>query len=186
MKRLVCGILMICAGLAAPEKSAAQSPIPFAVEGRAGIAFPSGDLARLANSGVGFGATVTVQLMPNYALYGGYSRTEFELEGGTDGRAIDSGFAVGLTAAYPWLGTRVMPWLGTGLLFHDLEVQGAPPAEGSSEIGWELGGGLAILLAPRVRLTPGISLRTYAAPLPGRSDGRVSYATAGVGLNVAF
>ncbi|MBA2243672.1 MAG: outer membrane beta-barrel protein [Gemmatimonadetes bacterium] len=186
MKKLVCGILLSCAALAAPAAAAAQSPVPFAAEGRVGVAFPSGDLDRLANSGVGFGATLTVQLMPNYGLYGGYSRTEFEMEGAADARAIDSGFAVGLTAAYPWLGTRVMPWLGTGLLFHDLEVRGLSPAEGSSEIGWELGGGLAVVLAPRVRLTPGISLRTYAAPLPGRSDGRVSYATAGVGLNVAF
>ncbi len=186
MKRIVYGPLLAYAVMMASSGAAAQLPIPFAVEGRIGVASPTGNLGEQANTGFGSGATVSVQLIPNYGLYGGYSRTEFDLDVADNARAVDSGFAVGLTAAYPLFGAGIMPWFGSGLLLHDLAVQGATTVSGSSQIGFEVGGGITVPVAPRVRLTPGIGFRRYTAPLLAQAEASISYLTAGVGVNVAF
>lgn len=184
MKKLVLATFAALAASAAAAPLAAQSPIPLSVEVRAGAAIPTGgDFAEHAQTGFGLGASAAVQLFPNYGLYAGYSRTQFDLD--IEGaRAIDSGFSVGLTAAYPGLG-GITPWLGTGLLFHTLDVEGATQAEGDAQVGFEVGGGVVVPVAPRVRLTPGIAYRRYSAPFLHDTE-PISYFSAGLGLNVAF
>jgi hypothetical protein len=175
-------VLLTLAGI--PRTAAAQSPIRLAVEPRVGAAFPLGTLGDHAETGSGWGVSATVQLVPNYGLYGGYSRTEFDLDAGE--RAIDSGFSVGLSAAYPGLFGGLTPWLGTGLLIHDLEVEGVAIPAGDSSVGFEVGGGVVVPLAPRIRLTPGIGYRQYRAPFIGDANATISYLSLAVGLNLAF
>ena len=95
---------------------------------------------------------------------------------------------MGLTAALPGGGARVAPWIGAGAVFHTLELGGVE--EGiDEEVGFEVGGGVALGLSPNVRLTPGIGFRRYSARLEGLLGDRemdVSYFTAGVGLNISF
>jgi hypothetical protein len=178
--------LAFVVSLTVTEAGLAQSPIPLAVEARAHAAFPTVDLGTHARTGFGYGVSATVQLFPNYGLYGGWSRTEFDLEQ-QGGRAIDSGFAIGLTAAYPMLLVGgLTPWLGSGLLIHRLEVTGASVPAGNASLGFEFGGGVAIPLTPTVRLTPGLGYRWYNAPFIGRGSARISYLSAGAGLNVSF
>jgi hypothetical protein len=164
----------------------AQSPIPLSLEARAHAAVPTADLGTHAQTGIGFGVSATVQLFPNYGLYGGWSRTEFDLDQ-ADARAVDSGFSVGLTASYPGLlGGGLAPWLGSGVLFHSLDVDGAAVPQGDAGIGFEVGGGVAVPLGPRVRITPGLGYRWYNAPFVGAASARISYLSAGVGLNASF
>jgi hypothetical protein len=176
----------VVAGAAvAASPAAAQSPIPFAVEARGGLAFPAADLNPHAEMGVGYGATVTVQLLPNYGLYGGWSRTEFPLEQ-EGARATDSGFALGLTAAYPGLLGGVTPYFGSGILFHDLEVENLVVPEGDRGLGVELGGGVVLPLGQRVRVTPGLGYRWYTAPFVDNASATISYLSVSVGLNYSF
>jgi hypothetical protein len=173
----------------AAEQAAAQSPIPLAVEVRADAAFPtgSGGFADLAENGVGFGVNVALQLIPNLGIYGGYSRTTFDLDVPGNARAVDSGFSVGLTTAIPGFGPAIMPYLGAGLLFHDLELENViTPVTADGQLGFEVGGGLAIALLPRVRLTPGVGFRRYQAQFIGNQRETISYFTGGLGLNLAF
>jgi hypothetical protein len=172
--------------LGAAEVAAAQSPIPFSVEARAAAAFPRGALDENWGTGVGFGVTATVQLLPNYGIYGGYSRTTFGADDNGLANAVDSGFAVGLTRAFVVAGPALVPWVGTGLLIHDMEVAGVANAGGDSQLGFEFGGGVAAALTPRVRLTPGIGYRQYGVRLLGAERETVSYFSIGIGLNVAF
>jgi hypothetical protein len=187
MKALWAGVAGILVVSAVPDSGAvAQSPIPLAVEVRAGTAIPTGSLADHTDTALGVGVSATVQLFPNYGLYGGWSRTSFNLEQeGANARAVDSGFAIGLTAAYPGI-LGITPWLGSGVLIHDLDVEGVNVPDGDSSIGFEAGGGVVVPIAPRVRLTPGIGFRWYNAPFIGDASARISYFSAGVGLNVGF
>jgi opacity protein-like surface antigen len=174
--------------------AAAQSPIPISAEVRVDGGFPRGALEENAGAGpaIGFGVNLAVQLVPNYALYGGYSRTVFDLDGATftpdangdTPRAIDSGFSVGLTRAFQ-LGGPVMPYVGVGLLVHDLEMEGIAGG-GDSQLGFEFGAGAAIPVAHRIRLTPGIGYRQYSARILGNERETVNIFSAGVGLNLAF
>jgi hypothetical protein len=84
------------------------------------------------------------------------------------------------------LGAGMTPWLGSGLLIHRLEVTGAPVPDGSTSLGFEFGGGVAIPVAPAVRITPGLGYRWYNAPFIGRQSARISYLATGVGVNVSF
>ena len=185
---------MFVAALAAVAASAgdasAQMGIPLSIEGRLDYAVPTGDFDDVADEGSAWGAGVSLGVRPGLALYGSYSNARFGV-GLTDDEepdAEDSGFSVGVTAAIPGGTARVAPWIGAGAVFHTLELGGVE--EGiDEEVGFEVGGGVAIGLAQNVRLTPGIGFRRYSTELETLLGGReldVSYFTAGVGLNVSF
>jgi opacity protein-like surface antigen len=172
-----------------PAPAAAQSPVPFSVEARAEAAFPRGALDERWGMGAGFGVNATVQLVPNYGLYGGYSRVVFDLDPLDDLQAVDSGFAIGLTRAFPVAGPAIVPWIGSGLLIHDLQLRDRVDdrtASGDSQLGFEIGGGVAVALSRNIRLTPGIGYRQYGARILGEERETVQYFSAGVGLNVGF
>jgi hypothetical protein len=154
----------------------AQSPIPISVEVRGDAAVPTGSFGDRVDTGVGFGVSASVAVMPNVGVYGSYSRTEFGLTG-AEGNAVADGFAAGLTTAFGPRGA-VTPWVGAGVLFHGLDVAGT--REG--DVGFEVGGGVAVPLGPNLRLTPGVGYRQFGAG----AHGNVSYVSAGVGLNLAL
>jgi hypothetical protein len=172
-------------GVAATAGSAAAQ-VPLSVEVRADAAIPvGGDFAEHASTGVGLGVSATLQLVPNYGLYGSYSRTTYDLDVGNDARAIASGFSVGLTRAFP-IDRELVPWVGTGLVLHNLDLEGTNATGGDSQLGWEVGGGLAIGILPRVRLTPGVGYRQFSSRFLHGDRERIGSLTAGIGLNVAF
>lgn len=184
-------VLAALAAFGVAESAQAQR-LPLSVEVRVDGASGQGDFGDAVEGGVGFGVNAALGITPGLGVYGGYSTTGFELET-VDGDATDAGFAVGLTAALPSLGSgRVSPYIGAGLLLHELTLD-ANLGEGSelevevdSDPGFEVGGGLAISLTPTVRVTPGIGYRRYdtESTLPGFD--RVEYLTYGVGLNLSF
>jgi opacity protein-like surface antigen len=183
----------VAAVVGTPGIAQAQTlPIPLAVEGRIDAAFPMGDFADIAGSGVGVGAGVSLGITPGVGVYGTYSHTRFGtgLTGGDTPDATDAGFSVGVTTALPGIAPNVAPWVGGGLVFHQLQVNGSS-AGVSQDMGFEVGGGVAVGVARNVRLTPGIGYRQYGARIPALGglaarDLNVQYLTLGVGLNVAF
>ena len=167
-----------------------SAQIPLSVEGRVGAAFPTGDFGEDLETGLGLEASATFGLAPGFGIYGSYSHTTFNADGGGGG-LVDSGFSVGATASFSRMSPRVTPYIGAGLLMHDLEVDvddADDPDVGETDLGFEVGAGLAVDVAPHVRLTPAGGYRRYGAELPGLrgGEGDVSYLTLGVGLNVGF
>lgn len=167
-------------------------PIPLSVEGRVDAAFPVGDFADVAGNGAGFGVGASLGVAPGLGVYGTYSNTRFGVGIGSSDTpdAADSGFSVGVTTALPGLTANVSPWIGGGLVFHQLAVNGSRTGV-DQDMGFEVGGGVAVGVAPGVRLTPGIGYRRYSASIPALGglaarDVGVQYVTAGVGLNIAF
>lgn len=155
----------------------AHAQLPISVEVRADAGVPTGSFGDVVDTGLGVGVSAAVNVMPNLGVYGGYSRTEFALSN-ADGRAVDSGFSAGVTTSVPGVTFGgAQPWIGAGALFHKLDVGGT--SEG--DVGFEVGGGVAIPLGQHLRLTPGVGYRQYGAGVRN-----VSYVSAGVGMNVSF
>jgi opacity protein-like surface antigen len=186
MRKTVFASMAVAIALTAGQADA-QMGIPLSVEGRLDYAVPVGDFDDAVDEGTSWGAGVSFAVSPGIAVYGTYSQTRFEIED-SDIDVSDDGFSVGLTAGLPVMGGGISPWLGAGVLIHTLEVDGEN--EGiDQDVGFEVGGGLAIPLAPNIRLTPGIGYRQYGVDvgtLLGEAEFDVQYFTAGVGLNLSF
>jgi hypothetical protein len=187
----LCVTLATAAGFATAPVASQAMGVPVALDARAEVAFPMGDFGDIVGTGAGFTVGAAVGLVPGFAVYGNYSQVRFG--GGWTGNetsdATDSGFAVGLSAALP--GTAGLdPWVGAGLLFHRLEVRGTRTGV-SEDMGFEVGGGVAIPLTPRLRLSPAVNYRQYGASIPALAgltarDLTVQYLSLGLGLNLSF
>ena len=192
MKKAVFATVAVALSLAAGE-ARAQFGIPLSVEGRVDYAVPVRDFDDIADEGISWGAGVSLGVTPGIGVYGTYSQTEFELSGGGDVEIRDAGFSVGLTAALPRV-SSLSPWVGAGLVIHqfDFNEDDAPnnhDAGVDEDLGFEVGGGLAIPVGANIRLTPGIGYRQYGVDvgtLLTASQFDVSYFTAGVGVNFSF
>ena len=189
MKRAVFAAVLAAVAASAGDAHA-QMGIPLSVEGRLDYAVPTGDFDDVVDEGAGWGAGLSLGISPGLALYGTYSNTRFGvgLLDDEEPQAEDGGFSVGLTAAIPGGTYRVAPWIGAGAVFHTLELNGVEDGI-DEEVGFEVGGGVAIGIAQNVRLTPGIGYRRYSTELDGLlgdTELDVSYVTAGVGLNISF
>lgn len=180
----------VALGLAASAGDlSAQMGIPFSAEGRIDYAVPMGDFDDAAGEGVSVGAAASVGVAPGLGVYGSYSMTRFGagLTSDETADAEDRGFSVGLTTSLPRF-AGAAPWVGAGVVLHQLELGGED--EGiDEEMGFEVGGGVALSLSPNVRLTPGVGYRRYGTSIAGLLGDReldVQYVTAGVGLNISF
>jgi len=192
MKKAAFASVAVALALGAADAQA-QLPIPLSVEGRLDYAVPVSDFDDAVDEGISWGAGVSLGVSPGVGVYGTYSQTEFAIEDMDDVEVQDAGFSVGLTAALPMMGTGISPWVGAGLVIHQFEFDGEGNDEDEDgideDLGFEVGGGLAIPLASNIRLTPGIGYRQYgvdAGTLLGTTEFDVQYFTPGVGLNLSF
>jgi opacity protein-like surface antigen len=192
MTKAVFAAAAVAITLAAGEANA-QFSIPLSVEGRVDYAVPVGDFDDSVDEGISWGAGVSLGVAPGLGLYGTYSQTEFSIEDIDEAEVQDKGFSIGLTTALPRV-SGISPWVGAGLVIHEFDFNdedgGSDDNDGIEEdLGFEVGGGLAIPLAPNIRLTPGIGYRQYGVnvgTLLGNAEFDVQYFTAGVGLNLSF
>ncbi|HEX8393920.1 MAG TPA: outer membrane beta-barrel protein, partial [Longimicrobium sp.] len=155
----------LAAGLAvllAAGSAAAQSPIPFSIEGRVDRAVPLGDFDDLVDAGFSTGVAASVQVRPGLGVYASYNYAVFGPKIVSDADdAVDQGVSLGLTAAIPTGTTRLQPYVAAGLVAHQFKLYDEVEAE--EEIGFEVGAGVAIPLVGPLRLTPSVAYRTYNA-----------------------
>jgi opacity protein-like surface antigen len=173
--------------VASAGEAKAQLPIPLSIEGRMDYAVPVRDFDDSVDEGTSWSVGASLGVSPGLGVYGTYSHTEFPIEDVDNADVEDSGWSVGLTTALPRV-AGISPWVGAGLLIHQLEVDDSDDGI-DEDVGFEVGGGLALQLARNVRLTPGIGYRQYtveAESLLGSDEFDVTYFTAGIGVNVSF
>jgi len=198
MKRLVSSGLLAVALVAAAEVQA-QGILPFSVEARGGLAFPTTDFPTgnggvgEAENGVGFGVNATFSFLPGIAVYGGWDRVTFgagdNVGGGSESEFVDQGFAVGGKLSLPLgLLVGVSPWVKGGALIRTLDLQGDDGVslfaddESGRSTGFEVGAGVDIPLGLVLSFTPGVTYRTYKPDFGGTSDNSVSYVDVSLGL----
>ena len=176
---------LVVALLGGSGAAAAQSRIMVDVRGHA--ARPTGALSERWGVGVGFAAGASVDLVPNYGVYGTYSNTVFDLDPEDEAHAVDSGFSAGLIRHFA-IGGIAEPWLATGVLVHELDVRGLRAQGGENEPGFEIRGGIRSPLLPtrRLRANLEVGYRQHRARILSTEQETVSYFTAGVGLSLLF
>jgi opacity protein-like surface antigen len=176
-------VIAVVLATAAGDVLHAQIGFPQAVQLGAGVVIPIGDFADVAEPGSGFTVGTGVQLVPNVALYGGYTRIRFPSTA-FGGDLTDSGFSVGISAILPQLGSpSMLPYAGIGVVFHQLRIDGAA-TQPRSDPGLGLGGGLLIPLTPRIRVSLPIGYVRYDAQTATGSLA-VAYLSVGASLNVS-
>lgn len=144
--------------LACGSPARAQSVLPFAVEGRAGLAFPTGDFGRDLGLGYGLGANASFNILPLIAVYGGYSYTTFDISGvsrSTGDTYNLQGFDAGARVGIPTPLIPLNPYLRGGLVFYKANVSGGPSSDRNT--GFQVGAGLNYALGMLVTLTPEVS-----------------------------
>jgi len=198
MKKITTGLVALAAVVLAGSAQAQAVPVsPFSAEVRGGLAFPTGDLDDVADSGITVGANGTYMFTPMLGLYAGFTYNSFgfseEGEDVFDGSINTYGLDAGVKAMFATPTLPVTPFLKGGLVYHkaEIEIEGVDLGdEGKSDpgLGFEVGGGVMVPLGPRLSFTPAVS---YTSFKPGDSEEddeveKISSFRVDVGLNIRF
>jgi opacity protein-like surface antigen len=160
---------------AAPAR--AQTGLPIAIEGRAGLAFPTGDFGEALGTGYGLAANASFAVAPTIALYGGYSYTQFDYDSDvidTDRTFNVQGFEGGARLALPMTGFT--PYIKGGVVYFKGGVSDG--VDSDNELGFTGGIGLNYALGPVVAFTPEV---TYVT-VPAEAGPDASFIRTDVGL----
>jgi hypothetical protein len=184
MKKLTAAAALTAATLLAGP-AAAQIPhfTPFAFEGRAGLAFPTGDLGDAAKNGYSLGGSITYHAFPVVGFYAGASMAKMSAEGSGD--FTDSGFELGARIGIPTPLIPIDPWIKGGVAFHRLELTGSGTGDFDDwGTGYEVGAGLGFGFGP-LSITPGVSYLSYKVnDGSGASDATASMVKAELGVRI--
>lgn len=201
MKKITTGLLALAAVALAGSVQAQAIPVsPFSVEVRGGLAFPTGDLEDVAESGITVGANGTYMFTQQLGLYAGFTYNAFGLveeaeEIGIDGSINTYGFDAGVKAMFASPTMPVTPFVKGGLVYHkvELDVEGLDLGdEDDTEfgLGFEVGGGVMVPLGPRLSFTPAVSYTSFKPNYEGEEeDDEIDSITSfrvDVGLNIRF
>ncbi len=165
--------------LVAPHVALAQ--VQVSGEGRVGVTFPTGDLSSDgAEAGLGIGAELMFNFQRNLTAYVGLHRHGFacdrDCEVGRNPRS--TGVGAGLKVVLPSPPDAMM-WARGGIVANRLATD---DGDGPRNIGFELGTGIDMPIAPRLYLVPNLGFISHDAG--GRTT--ASFLTFGVGLHYHF
>lgn len=181
MKKTTLGLLSMVAALTVAGGAQAQTGTlptsPLSLEVRAGVAVPTGDFGDIAETGFTVGGDLGFMFTPMLSAYVGGSFNSFPVDDafvallGLGGVQADDlsynlyGGDAGLKATFG-NGRGFTPFLKGGLVYYTAELGGDDDLgvdvdeEKEWELGFEVGGGLAFPLGPRVSVTPAVSYTT--------------------------
>ncbi len=183
-RSLPAALALACAAAVAPAAHA-----QLAIEARAGVARPSGEMDVDAGTDGGFASevSVTVGALPFVGLYGSWQKVEFEREGSSGSVVREEGWSGGVRVSVPTPFIPVDPWVRAGVISHELKAAGLTGG-GDRGVGVELGGGLRFRLGRGVALTPGVNWTRYAFDDDAVDDGTVNveYLRVDVGVRIGF
>jgi hypothetical protein len=178
---------------------AAQTPAGaqtrFSVEVGPEFAFATEKLGgETLNMGGGFEVLAGYQLLPRLVAYAGWDWHRFTLDetlGNQNVDIEDTGYAFGLRVERP-LFAKSSAWLRAGGTANHIELEsdnGSPIFDSGHGLGWEVGAGLIVPVAPRLQLTPGVRYRALSRDI--EIDGvttpaDLNYVTVGMGLAYRF
>jgi opacity protein-like surface antigen len=157
--------MMTAAALLAAAPAAAQE-VPLSFEVRLDAGVPVQDSDEVLDTGVGFTLRAMLDIAPTFAVYGGYSRFDFELDDDFgSGDVEEDGFELGGRVGLGYGHGAAQPYFLLGALFHD------------DDTGLEAGIGADYPVSWNVSVTPEVRYRTV-------DD--VDYLTLGMGARFRF
>jgi hypothetical protein len=190
-KQITAGLLALATATIAGTAQAQSVPTsPLSLEVRGGLAFPTGSLADVAESGYTLGGNATFNFTPQLGLYVGGTFNSFPFGDNVDATYRDYGLDAGVKASFAGPALPVTPFLKGGLVYHKLELKGDEVGgddtfKSDLSLGFEVGGGFMIPLGPRLSFTPAVTYMSYEPKFEDDSDEEsVSHVRVDVGLNV--
>jgi len=149
MKTWLNAVLVGAAVLGAAPAAGAQE-LPLSVEVRLDGGIPVQDTNDVLDTGVGFGIRASFDIAPTFAIYGGYSRFQFDYDDEfLDGAELEEdGFELGGRVGVGSGHGDASPYILLGALFHD------------DETGLEAGIGADYPVSWNVSVTPEVRYRT--------------------------
>jgi len=151
----------------------AQAQGQWEVEIRGHSAVSTQDAAKDRHeNGFGFEGVVSYRFLPHLALYGGWDWTHFAAIDAIAGPNMDleeTGYVLGLRFQHPFRadgGTAY--WLRAGATYNHFEIENADGdlvADSGHGVGWEAAGGLALPVAQRWSVNPGLRYRAISRDL---------------------
>lgn len=169
---LATGALWLLAG------QEAHAQVGFAVEGRGGVTFPQGDLSDAgAEAGLSLGAELQANFRQNLTAYAGFRRNSFNCDNGCTlgSNPRSTGIAAGLKYIFHSPGD-IYVWGRGGIVADKFETD---LGSGDRELGFELGLGGDMPIAPRLSVVPHVGFTSQDAG----SGFTASFFTLGVGLH---
>jgi opacity protein-like surface antigen len=166
MKTWLNAVLVGASVLGAAPAAAAQD-LPLSVEVRLDAGIPLQDSDDLLDSGVGFGVRALLDIAPTFAIYGGYSRFQFDYDDEIldDAEVEEDGFELGGRVGVGDDHGDATPYILLGALFHD------------DDTGLEAGIGADYAVSWNVSVTPEVRYRTI---------GDLDYLALGLGARFRF
>lgn len=141
----------------------------WSVEARAGAAFADGSFGGSdLSTGMGFLVSANYAVMPQLAVYGGWTWYHFAADGdvlGEEADIEDTGYAFGLRFA-PDNFHALRPWVMAGGVFDHAEMENGASltADSDHSLGWEVGAGISLPIGSFL-LTPGVRYRSFSPDL---------------------
>jgi hypothetical protein len=181
--RVIAATAVAAAGVvfAGAEPIAAQVETSrISLEGRVGVAIPTGDLSDAdAGAGLALGADFMYTFAPTLTGYLGISRHMFSCDGCDEITA--GGFQVGLKFLLARQG-GALPWLRGGLLGQTLDT-GSTSDLG---LGFEAGAGLDIPVTHRFSVAPALNYRMFSPGGTGFDDFSANWIAITLGGHLHF
>lgn len=174
--------------------TAKAQTLPLSIEGGVHAVMPTGDWGDLAKTGIGLNGAVTFNVTPVLGIYGGYTWNRFDVDDDLgdvgDAKFTEQGFDVGVKARFASpTGLPVTPFFRGGAIIHKMSISDSDVSfSGDYKVGFDVGGGVEIPLAPKITLTPQVG---YSQFNPGDDEDQdvgdnvdVSNIHLGVGVNI--
>jgi opacity protein-like surface antigen len=159
----------------------ASAQVGFAGEGRIGVTFPTGDLSDAeAGAGLSVGAELQANFQRNLTAYLGLHRHGFSCDDDCD--LGDSPRSTGLNAGLKYIFPSpqdALVWGRGGIVANQLSTD---DGSSSRNIGFEVGAGIDMPVAPNFYLVPNLGFVRHGA----ESNFSASFLTFGVGLHYHF
>lgn len=159
----------------------AGAQMQIAVEPRAGVTFPMGDLSDAdAEAGLALGAELMLTFQQNLTAYVGLQRHSFTCDTGCDlGDGLrSSGLGAGLKYILPSPPDALI-WGRAGILAHRLS---SDDFSGDRNLGFEVSAGIDMPIAEQLYLTPHLGFLSHDAG----GDSQATWVNFGVGLHYHF
>jgi len=177
-RTLRAGTLLVATGLFALMSAPIAAQTSFAVEGRAGVTFPHGDLSDAgAESGLTLGAELMATFRPNLTAYLGLHRHAFSCEGSCALGSSPNSTGIGAGLKYILHSPGDAHVWGRGGLVAN--VFGSDDGSSDRKIGFEAGVGADMPIAHRLSLVPNIGYISHGT----EGNFTASFFTLGVGLH---
>ncbi|MBV9773434.1 MAG: porin family protein [Gemmatimonadetes bacterium] len=187
MRRFACVAAALALLACGAPRAHAQGTSPFSVEGRVGLAFPTGDFGDGLGMGYELGANAMFNLLPSLGIYAGYTFITFDLDDDVFGDTGDTTFnlqgldaGVKLSVPTTAMGPGLTPYLRGGIVYYKGELSDTDFSS-DSRLGFQVGAGLDYPLGRTVSITPEVN---YVQIPEKNGSGDASFFKAGFGLRV--